>query len=310
MHSDPPLLEVKALHKNYGDVKAVNGVSLRIPAGVCYGLLGPNGAGKTTTIEMIEDILAISSGEILYKGKPRNRRFREEIGIQFQNTELPQFLTVGETLRMFHGLYAKPAPLSEIITLCQLEALLKRDNRKVSGGQKQRLLLALALLNDPELVFLDEPTTGMDPQARRHLWDIVKALKARGKTLILTTHYMDEAQELCDTIAVMDKGQILTQGSAHELIQRYCPHLTLRLPLSLETHLLKRATRHLPVDLHKTPDLHQWRTHNTHRSFKTPTLDASLKALLAGDIDLSQLQVHTPTLEDVFLELTGRSLRE
>ncbi len=310
MHTDLPLLEVKAIHKDYGDVKAVNGVSLRIPAGICYGLLGPNGAGKTTTIEMIEDILAVSAGEILYKGKPRNRRFREEIGIQFQNTELPQFLTVGETLRMFHGLYAKPAPLSEIIELCQLEELLKRDNRKISGGQKQRLLLALALLNGPELVFLDEPTTGMDPQARRHLWDIVKALKLRGKTLILTTHYMDEAQELCDTIAVMDKGQILTQGSADELIQRYCPHLTLRLPLSLETHLLKRATRHLPVDPERTPDLHQWQTHKTHRSFKTNTLDASLKALLAGNIDLSQLQVHTPTLEDVFLELTGRSLRE
>lgn len=302
-----PLLHIQGIHKNYGDFKAVNGVSLSIPAGICYGLLGPNGAGKTTTIEMMEDILSVSAGEIHYKGKPRNQRFREEVGIQFQSTELPQFLTVGETLRMFHGLYRQPAALEDIISLCQLEELLKRDNRRISGGQKQRLLLALALLNDPTLIFLDEPTTGMDPQARRHLWDIVKALKARGKTLILTTHYMDEAQELCDTIGIMDKGKLLTEGSADSLIQRYCPHQVLRLPLSLEMHLLKRATRHLPTD---TTELHQWQHQKTHYHFKTNNLDLALKALLAGTISLESLHVHTPTLEDVFLELTGRSLRE
>lgn len=305
--SEVPLLHLQGIHKNYGDVKAVNGISLSIPAGICYGLLGPNGAGKTTTIEMMEDILAVSAGAILYKGKPRNQRFREEVGIQFQSTELPQFLTVGETLRMFHGLYRHPAPLEDIIVLCQLDDLLKRDNRRISGGQKQRLLLALALLNDPTLIFLDEPTTGMDPQARRHLWDIVKALKARGKTLILTTHYMDEAQELCDTIGIMDKGQLLTEGSAAQLIERYCPHQILRLPLTLEMHLLKRATRHLPGD---HSELHQWQRQKTHYSFKTHNLDLALKALLTGHIPLEQLHVHTPNLEDVFLELTGRSLRE
>ncbi len=302
-----PLLSIHNLHKDYGTFKAVNGVSLAIPVGICYGLLGPNGAGKTTTIEMMEDILSISSGEILYKGAPRNQRFREEIGIQFQNTELPQYLTVKETLRLFHGLYRDPAPLQDIIALCQLEELLQRDNRRISGGQKQRLLLALALLNDPDLIFLDEPTTGMDPQARRHLWEIVKALKSRGKTLILTTHYMDEAQELCDTIGIMDQGQLLTEGSAPALIQRYCPHVTLHLPLSLEIHLLKRATRHLaPHD----PGIHEWQRKAQHYHFETPDLEQALRALMAGNIPLSQLRIHTPTLEDVFLELTGRSLRE
>lgn len=307
MTSSTPLLQIQSIHKHYGTLMAVNGVSLSIPAGICYGLLGPNGAGKTTTIEMIEDILSVSSGEILYKGAPRNQRFREEIGIQFQNTELPQYLTVKETLRMFHGLYRHPAPLQDIIELCQLEDLLKRDNRRISGGQKQRLLLALALLNDPELIFLDEPTTGMDPQARRHLWEIVKALKTRGKTLILTTHYMDEAQELCDTIGIMDQGQLLTEGSAEHLIQSYCPHLILHLPLSLEMHLLKRATRHLNSP---APGVHTWQREARHYSFKTHDLEQVLKALMSSNVPLSELHIHTPTLEDVFLELTGRSLRE
>lgn len=301
------LLDVQSIHKRYGNLQVVKGISLKIPSGICYGLLGPNGAGKTTTIEMLEDILDLDAGQILYKGAPRDQRFREEIGIQFQNTELPQYLTIGETLKLFHGLYTQAAPLPDIITLCQLEPLLDRDNRKISGGQKQRLLLALALLNGPELIFLDEPTTGMDPQARRHLWDIVKTLKQQGKTLILTTHYMDEAQELCDIIGVMDQGKLLTEGSAEDLIQKYCPYLTLQLPLTHAHHLLQRATRHL-TSADKT--LHQWQRTAHGFSFKTHSLEQSLKALLNSNIELSQLQVHTPTLEDVFLELTGKRLRE
>ncbi len=295
------LLEVKDLYKSYGKVQAVKGVSLRIPRGICYGLLGPNGAGKTTTIEMMEDILSPTSGLILYKGQPRDGRFREEVGIQFQHTELPQFLTVKESLQLFHGLYAHPAPLNEIVSLCQLQDLLHRDNRKLSGGQKQRLLLALALLNQPELVFLDEPTTGMDPQARRHLWEIVKTLKSRGKTLVLTTHYMDEAEELCDRIGVMDHGQVLTEGTSETLIREYCPEVILRLPLSQERANLAQATKYLPGN---------WDTSVSHHAYKTDALNEALKALLSAGVDLSELEMHTPNLEDVFLELTGRSLRQ
>lgn len=295
-----PILRVSNLTKRYGKVEAVRGVSFEIPQGICFGLLGPNGAGKTTTIEMIEDILSLSSGTIDYKGKPRDQRFREEVGIQFQSTELPQFLTVEESLKMFRGLYANPAPLREITELCQLTDLLRRDNRKLSGGQKQRLLLALALLNQPELIFLDEPTTGMDPQARRHLWDIVSTLKTRGKTIVLTTHYMDEAQALCDQIAVMDHGKILTTGTAQELISKYCPEVILHLPLDIDINALKGATRHLHG---------QWEHSETTHCYQTKDLNPVLTTLMQTGISLSALRIHTPNLEDVFLTLTGRSLR-
>lgn len=293
-----PILEVKNLEKLYpGQLKAVNGVSFAIEKGVCFGLLGPNGAGKTTTIEMIEDILSLSGGEVLYKGKARDRRFQEEVGIQFQSTELPHFLTVYETLRMFHRLYRRRRPLDELIEICQLQAILKRDNRKISGGQRQRLLLALALLNQPELVFLDEPTTGMDPQARRNLWAIVENIKAQGTTLVLTTHYMDEAQILCDRIAIMDRGEILTEGTPRELIQRYCPGVQVLLPLSVNKEALKALS--WPVE-----------TRADAHVIQTQDVKACLQALMEQKLDMSAMGVHSPTLEDVFLTLTGRSLRE
>ncbi len=174
-----PILETKDLKKYYPEVKAVDSVSFAIEPGICFGLLGPNGAGKTTAIEVIEGILRPTGGEIFYKGKRRGNSFKNEVGIQFQNTELPQYLTVKETLLTFRNLYDRKADVSELIETCRLEDILKRDNRKISGGQKQRLLLAMALANDPELLFLDEPTTGLDPQARRHLWDIVHRIKAK-----------------------------------------------------------------------------------------------------------------------------------
>lgn len=177
------ILEIKNLVKEYPEVKAVDDISFAIEPGTCFGLLGPNGAGKTTTIEVIEGILTKTSGEIFYKGEPIRSSFREEAGIQFQNTELPQYLTVKETLEMFRNLYSRMTPLDELIETCQLEPILERDNRKISGGQKQRLLLAMALANDPELIFLDEPTTGLDPQARHHLWNIVKGIKQKKRPL-------------------------------------------------------------------------------------------------------------------------------
>ncbi|MDH3884554.1 MAG: ABC transporter ATP-binding protein, partial [Desulfobacterales bacterium] len=193
-----PILEVKNLVKKYDAVVAVDGVSFAIRQGVCFGLLGPNGAGKTTTIEVIEDVIPPTAGEILYKGKSRSSSFREEVGIQFQSTALLNLLTVRETLQTFQSLFTKTNTIEELVELCRLGEFLDQYNDKISGGQRQRFLLALALINRPELLFLDEPSTGLDPQARRNLWDLIQGINAEGKTLILTTHYMEEAQHLCD----------------------------------------------------------------------------------------------------------------
>ena len=217
-----PLLEVRHLVKTYKSLVAVDDVSLSIPAGICFGLLGPNGAGKTTTVEMMEGIIAPDSGEVYYKGALRTAGFNEEIGIQFQHTELLSYLTVRETLDTFRKLYDRTENIDDLLTICNLVEIQKQYNDKISGGQRQRLLLALALVNRPELLFLDEPSTGLDPQARRNLWDIVLNIKSQGKTIILTTHYMREAQTLCDEVAIMDHGRIIARGSVPELIREYC----------------------------------------------------------------------------------------
>ena len=214
-----PILEVRSLIKRYGSVTAVDGVSFAVPEGVCFGLLGPNGAGKTTTIEVMEGILAPTAGVVLYRGEPLGRRFREEAGILFQKTALQDFLTVRQTLQLFRGLYAGGNSVDEVIRLCALEKLEDRDNRKLSGGQLQRLLLAAALVNDPTILFLDEPTTGLDPQARRNFWQLMQQVKTQKKSIILTTHYMEEAELLCDDIVIMDRGKIIARGSPAALLQ-------------------------------------------------------------------------------------------
>lgn len=218
----PPLLEVRHLVKSYKSLIAVDDVSLAIPGGICFGLLGPNGAGKTTTVEMMEGIIAPDSGEVYYKGAPRSAGFNEEIGIQFQHTELLSYLTVRETLETFQKLYSRTENIADLLKICNLLEIQKQYNDKISGGQKQRLLLALALVNRPELLFLDEPSTGLDPQARRNLWDIVLGIKSQGKTIVLTTHYMREAQTLCDEVAIMDHGRIIARGTVPELIREHC----------------------------------------------------------------------------------------
>ena len=193
-----PLLEIRELVKTYGDLRAVNGVSFALEQGTCFGLLGPNGAGKTTTIEVIEDIIPPTAGTILYKGNSRGPAFRAEVGIMFQQTALLNYLTVRETLTTFKRLFPETEDIEDLIELCRLKEFLHQFNDKISGGQRQRFLLALALINRPSLLFLDEPSTGLDPQARRNLWDIVQNIKEKGHTIILTTHYMEEAQFLCD----------------------------------------------------------------------------------------------------------------
>ena len=211
-------LEARNLVKQYPGVLAVDGVSFSVPEGTCFGLLGPNGAGKTTTVEIIEGVTRATSGEVYYYGEIAGDRFRQETGIQFQNTALQDHITVQETLEMFQALYERKADLEHVIEQCSLGDLLDRDNRKLSGGQRQRLLLAVALVNQPKLVFLDESTTGLDPQARRNFWTLVKNIRAEGATIVLTTHYMDEAHVLCDEIAIMDEGKIITQGSPEQLL--------------------------------------------------------------------------------------------
>lgn len=291
------ILEVRNLIKTYPGVKAVNGISFSIPAGSCFGLLGPNGAGKTTTIEVIEGVLAPDSGEIHYKGRPRGKMFRQEVGIQFQNTDLPAFLTVKESLGTFRNLYTRKAPFEELIKLCHLEDILDRDNREISGGQKQRLLLAMALANDPELVFLDEPTTGLDPQARRNLWDLVDDIRKKGKTLVLTTHYMEEAEILCDLIAIMDMGKIIAFGSPKELLSSCGQSSVIEISLG--------ASRGKMDDFPFA-----WASSGGLAEILTNDIDVCIRELVHRNINLSSLTVRSMNLEDLFLKLTGRSLRD
>ncbi len=297
MFKKTPLLEVKNLVKNYGNIVAVNGISFSIDEGICFGLLGPNGAGKTTTIEVIEDVISPTAGEIFYKGKPRSGSFREEVGIQFQQTTLLSFLTVLETLETFQSLYSKTYDLQKLIEMCHLKEFQHQYNDSISGGQRQRFLLALALVNQPELMFLDEPSTGLDPQARRNLWDIVQKIKNKGKTLILTTHYMEEAQYLCDEIAIMDYGKIIAQGSPDELIRQYAAGVIVILPRKN----LKRPFSSLPMMYHELQDKIE---------INTSDLNVCLKELMSRQIDLTDMTVRASTLEDVFLNLTGRQLRD
>ena len=277
-------------------MRAVNDVSFAVRDGICFGLLGPNGAGKTTTIEIIEGVTPATSGEVWYQGEPAGRRFREEVGIQFQNTALQDFLKVGETLAMFQRLYNRRGDLGQIIEDCALGDLLDRDNRKLSGGQRQRLLLAVALVNEPRIVFLDEPTTGLDPQARRNFWDLVQRIRERGTTVILTTHYMDEAQILCDEIAIMDAGNIIAQGSPDGLLQERFKNVIIELPASEVANNLEGIDFRL-VELRDVVEI------------ETDDVNGSLAELSARNAPLERLRIRQPNLEDLFLDLTGHTLR-
>lgn len=292
-----PLLELVDIRKYYKKLRAVDGVSVEIRPGACFGLLGPNGAGKTTLIEIIEDIIPPTSGEILYKGKARGSRFRQEVGIMFQQTTLFSHMTVFETLKTFSRLFDHPDEIAALMTLCHLEEVGGQFNDRISGGQKQRLLLALALLNRPELVFLDEPSTGMDPQARRNMWDIIRTINAQGRTIVLTTHSMEEAERLCDDIAIMDKGRLIARGSPSSLIHAHCQQSTVSVPRTV----LPESVSEIDGVVHNQGDRVIIRTEN---------VNAVVARLLTLGVDMRWVEVKTPTLEDVFLTLTGRSLRE
>jgi ABC-2 type transport system ATP-binding protein len=291
-----PLLSVHNLVKHYPNVQAVRDVSFELERGVCLGLLGPNGAGKTTTVEILEGIVTPSAGEVRYKGAPPGARFRDEAGIMFQSTALQEFITVSETLAMFARLYPSPLALDELVSLCSLETFLERDTRQLSGGQRQRLLLAIALVNDPEIVFLDEPTTGMDPQARRNFWALIDSIKQRGKAVVLTTHYMEEAYRLCDDIIIMDHGRVVARGTPQALLSEHFNDVVLQLPGS--------AWKGTPENFDATV-LHG----EDCIEILTAGVDRTLRQLIAHDVPLDRLVIRPRTLEDLFLELTGSALR-
>lgn len=291
-----PVIEVKGLTKVYGELNAVDGVDFTIHQGQCFGLLGPNGAGKTTTIEIMEGIIKPSSGQVKYHGKVASADIAQQIGIQFQHTALQDFLTVKETLNLFSSFYQHTVSHERLIELCDLGDFLSRDNRLLSGGQKQRLLLALALINDPDIVFLDEPTTGLDPQARRNFWHLIGKIKANNKTVILTTHYMDEAEQLCDDVAIMDKGKVIERGTPEQLLSRHFKDVFINLPKE-------------DVDAGIVAE-NNWQTEGSKVVIATSTVEQTLSYLIKQGISLTGLHVKSPNLDDLFLKLTGHSLRE
>lgn len=290
------ILEVRNLVKHFKEVKAVNGLSLQIPAGCCFGLLGPNGAGKTTTIEMIEGITKPTSGEILYKGQLDNPSFKLEAGIQFQSTALMDYLTVDEFLTLFASFYPNPQPTERLIEQCHLGEFRSQQAAKLSGGQRQRVLLAIALINDPDIIFLDEPTTGLDPQARRNFWTLIEDIKSQGKTIVLTTHYMDEAEYLCDHLVIVDQGQIIAEGSPKTLLQQQFDHVLICLD---ESALSPSQQQHFSAQ-----------RHSGQVTIRSRSVEETLQSMISAGINLNSLQVRNPTLEDLFLQLTGHNLRD
>jgi ABC-2 type transport system ATP-binding protein len=304
-------LRVRQLCKTYKDVVAVNGLDLEVYPGECFGLLGPNGAGKTTTIEICEGLTAADSGEVEVLGLhwPADAApLRQRLGIQLQETQLSEKLTVLETVQLFRSFFHQgPEPL-KVIGLVQLEEKANSRVGNLSGGQKQRLALACALVGDPDFLFLDEPTTGLDPQARRQLWELIEQFKLSGRTILLTTHYMDEAEQLCERVAIMDHGKTIALGTPRELIASVCAE-----------HLVEFSadTRAHPLDLAAISSLDGIRdvqNENGSVRMQVTELHRAVPALLAElarqSVPLTELRTHSATLEDVFVTLTGRHLRD
>jgi ABC-2 type transport system ATP-binding protein len=303
-------IRTHALVKRYGaDVLAVNGLDLEVHRGECFGLLGPNGAGKTTTIEILEGLLEPTSGEVEVLGRSWQKNgaeLRERLGITLQQTHLPPRLSVVETLRLFRSFFRKGRDVEEVLKLVSLEEKRNAWFDKLSGGQKQRVAVACALVGDPELTFLDEPTTGLDPQSRRQLWDIVAGLKQEGRTVLLTTHYMDEAEKLCDRVAIIDHGKVISLGTPRELIQNV---------VGREIVEFSSAGRTLDEGaLGRLAGVHAVRRNGPGYAVTVDRVHIAVPALLAhleaAQVPLEQLSTHTATLEDVFVTLTGRQLRD
>jgi ABC-2 type transport system ATP-binding protein len=308
-------IHCRDLRKTYdGKVEAVRGLNLEIQAGECFGLLGPNGAGKTTTIEILEGLLEPTSGEVSILGhswREDAREMREWLGISLQETRLSEKLSVRETVELFASFYREPLSSEEVLEQLQLTEKADAWVGKLSGGQRQRLAVATALVCNPKILFLDEPTTGLDPQSRRQLWDIVREFQRAGGTVLLTTHYMDEAERLCDRLAIVDQGQVIAEGSPSSLIERLGGHHVVEFAVSAGTNGSDGAA------------LEAWRTLPSVESVREDdgmvalsvkeahlTIPALLEAIGKQGRELQHLTTRQASLEDVFVRLTGRHLRE
>ena len=309
--TDSIAIRCSALIKRYKDVVAVAGLDLEVRAGECFGLLGPNGAGKTTTVEMLEGLVAPDAGEIELLGMRWDRdehALRQRLGVALQETKLADRLTVAEVIRLFHSFYRRGRTVDEVLDVVELGE--KRDAwvEKLSGGQRQRLAIACALVGDPDVLFLDEPTTGLDPQSRRQLWDVVAAFKRGGGTVVLTTHYMEEAERLCDRVAVMDHGKVIALGTPRQLVA------SLGAEEVVEFSLEESAAPPSEAVLAALPGVRAVRRDGPRFTLTVSEVHRAVPGLLAelqrGGVEMTALVTHHATLEDLFLSLTGRHLRD
>jgi len=303
------IIEVSNLYKSYGDIKAVDGISFDVKEGEVFGMLGPNGAGKTTTVEIIEGIRTPDSGSVTVLGIDALkdvREVKERIGVQPQTPALFPKLNVHETVDYFRSLYKKSIPSSEIIDLVSLQESRKILFQNLSGGQQQRLSVALAFVNDPDIIFLDEPTTGLDPQARRHMWEVIETFRKKGKTIFLTTHYMEEAERLCDRIAIMDYGQVVAMGGPQRMIEEHFGERAIQFKMT------DYPGREVLSNLEGVTDVFEG--DEGEIILYTGSIPVTISALLGlvegRETALSELSIRQATLEDVFIKLTGKRIRD
>ena len=305
-----PVVVCRALRKRYGSVVAVDGLDLEVRAGECFGLLGPNGAGKTTTVEILEGLLEPDEGRVEVLGLTwgsHDGELRQRIGVQLQETQLNEKLTVEEIVRLYRSFYRRGPSVSRVLQMVQLESKRGSWVSRLSGGQKQRLAVACALVNEPDLLFLDEPTTGLDPQSRRQLWELLAGFRARGGTILLTTHYMDEAETLCDRVAIVDRGRVIALGTPRELVASLGAGHVVECTLAGPSGLGATGLAALPGVTAASASGRTIRLRVTEPHRVVPALLAELDR---QGIDLAGLTVHQATLEDVFVARTGRHLRD
>lgn len=303
-----PIIQVEGLYKSYGNVAAVRGVSFSVEEGEVFGLLGPNGAGKTSTVEILEGLRTADRGVVRVCGFDPEKAgldFKESVGAVLQSTSLPDKLRVKEAIELFAHFYRRSANTDELLRRFQLEEKQDAFYSHLSGGQKQRLALAMALVNEPRVVFLDEPTAGLDPQVRREIYDIVEELKSSKKTVLLTTHYIEEAERLCDRVAIVDHGQVIALGTPREL--KHHSAGTTRIEVRLARPMKNGSLSQMEgvADCREFEDVYV-----LHSSRPPQTIVSLVKQLEAEDNELQSLEMFSPSLEDVFIELTGRRLRE
>ena len=308
-HRGPPL-QVRNLRKAYQDVVAVDGLDLEVYSAECFGLLGPNGAGKTTTIEICEGLNTPDDGDVLVLGRhwgENDRELRELLGISLQETQFSEKLTVEETVQLFRSFYRQGPSPDSVIAMVQLQEKSRSRVGTLSGGQKQRLALACALVGDPELLFLDEPTTGLDPQSRRQLWELIEGFKSDGRSILLTTHYMEEAERLCDRVAIVDHGRIIALGTPSELISQLSAEHVLEFALAGGGAIDQKALTQIDGVRSATRrnGTYHLQVQELHRA-----MPALLQELRRQGVQLAELKTHSATLEDVFVSLTGRHLRD